>query len=237
VPVIADYTVTTLENAVTGANIQDKHYKNTAYGRDWTAFLTADLRVVKAGDLCPRCGAPLYEKKGNELGHIFKLGNKYTKAMNARYLDEAGASRTPLMGCYGIGLDRTVAAVIEECHDEAGIIWPASLAPFHVVVVPIQYKGAVKDAADALCRALEREGVETLLDERAERPGVRFADADLIGIPYRVVIGDKNLALTPPQLEIKKRGEKDARLIGVEEAAAYLCGQIHADLAALDGGA
>ena len=234
VPVIADYTAAALESAVVGANAPDKHYKNAAYGRDWSAALTADLRVVKAGDLCPRCGAPLYEKKGNELGHIFKLGDKYTKAMNVRYLDEGGVSRIPLMGCYGIGLDRTIAAVIEEHHDEAGIIWPATLAPFQVVIVPIQYKGAVKEAADALCAELERQGVETLLDERAERPGVRFADADLIGIPYRVVIGDKNLALSPPQLEIKKRAEKEPRLCAVDEAAAALCEKIRADRAEAD---
>ncbi|MDR2467437.1 MAG: proline--tRNA ligase [Spirochaetaceae bacterium] len=234
-PVIADETVTALNAAITGANAQDKHYRNVAYGRDFSAHIVADLRVVKAGDRCCQCGAELYEKKGNELGHIFKLGTKYTAAMNVRYLDEAGTAQTPLMGCYGIGLDRTIAAVIEEHHDEAGIIWPATLAPFHVVIIPIQYKGAVQAQADELYRELERRGIEVLLDDRAERPGVRFNDADLIGIPYRVVIGDKNLALDAPMLEIKKRSEDSARLIGVGEAAEYLESGIRADSAALNG--
>ncbi len=228
-PVIADESVAALSDAVTGALAKDKHYTHVAYGRDFQPWLTADLRVVKAGDRCPLCGGELYEKKGNELGHIFKLGYKYTKAMGVSYLDEQGRSQVPTMGCYGIGIDRALASVIEEHHDEDGILWPMSVAPFHVVIVPIKYDGAVKTAADELRAALEKLGVEVLLDDREERPGVKFKDADLIGIPLRVVIGDKNL----PNVEIKRRGEKAVRLVEVETAATDLAAVVRAESTAL----
>jgi prolyl-tRNA synthetase len=233
-PIIADSGVTGIESAVTGANIAGKHLRGVCFGRDFTPFMCADVRTVKSGDLCPECGGLFYEKKGNELGHIFKLGKKYTSAMRVSYLDESGAARVPLMGCYGIGLDRTIAAVIEEHHDEAGIIWPVTLAPFSVVIIPIQYKGPVKEAADSLYAALTLRKIDALLDERAERPGVRFNDADLTGIPYRVVIGDKNLALDVPKVEIKKRGEKDARLLELQAALEYLLENLKLDFAALE---
>jgi prolyl-tRNA synthetase len=232
VPVIADETAPSMPDAVTGALAEDLHYKHVAFGRDWKPFITADVRVVKAGDLCPQCGKPLYEKKGNELGHIFKLGYKYTKTMNVHYLDEAGQSHTPTMGCYGIGLDRTLASIIEEHHDDDGIIWPMSVAPYHVVIVPIKYEGAVKAAADALEKELETEGAEVLVDNRDERPGVKFKDADLIGIPFRVVIGDKNLALAAPSVEIKRRGEKEARLVPVDAAADEIIGAVFDEIEA-----
>ncbi|MDR3301046.1 MAG: proline--tRNA ligase [Spirochaetaceae bacterium] len=226
VPIIADETATAMQGAVTGALERDMHYKNVCAGRDWTAQLVCDVRTVKAGDGCPSCGAALDEKKGNELGHIFKLGRKYTSAMQVSYLDEAGKSQTPTMGCYGIGLDRTLASVIEEHHDEAGIIWPIALAPFHVVIVPVKYDGAVKTAADTLASDLQKRNVEVLLDDRPERAGVKFNDADLIGIPYRVVVGDKNLAQTPPKFEIKRRGADQAELVECGAAAEYLAGKI-----------
>ncbi|GAB6391916.1 MAG: proline--tRNA ligase [Treponematales bacterium] len=233
VPVVADLSVTAMTDAVTGANEKDKHYRHAAFGRDFTPTLTADVRTVKAGDRCPLCGGELYEKKGNELGHIFKLGRKYTQAMGVTYLDEAGESRVPLMGCYGIGIDRTLASVIEEHHDEDGIIWPASVAPYHVVIVPIRYDGAVKAAACGLEAALEAAGVETLVDDRDERPGVKFKDADLTGVPWRVVIGDKNLALDPPQVEVRRRGEKAARLLPLPAAASELTAAVRQALAEL----
>jgi prolyl-tRNA synthetase len=229
--VIADFTVTAINDGVTGALAKDLHYKHVAYGRDFQAWMTADLRTVKAGDRCSHCGGELYEKKGNELGHIFKLGFKYTKSMNVSYLDEKGVRQIPLSGSYGIGLDRTLASIIEEHHDDAGIIWPLTVAPYHVIIVPIKYDGAVKAAADRLAEDLERQGVEVLLDDREERPGVKFNDADLIGIPYRVVIGDKNLVGESPKVELKRRSEKESSLVELGKAAGELRGEIIAELA------
>ncbi|MDR2078664.1 MAG: proline--tRNA ligase, partial [Treponema sp.] len=234
VPVIADETVTAMTDAVAGALAKDLHYTHAAYGRDFNPWLVTDIRTVVAGDRCPVCGGDLYEKKGNELGHIFKLGNKYTKSMRVSYLDENGKSHTPIMGCYGIGLDRTLASAIEEHHDDQGIIWPITIAPFHVIIVPIKYDGAVKAAADSIAAALEKKGVEVLLDDRNERPGVKFNDADLTGIPYRLVVGDKNLAGDSPKVEVKRRGEKDSRLAELSTAAEELAASVYADLAELN---
>jgi prolyl-tRNA synthetase len=229
-PVIADFTVTAMNDAVTGALEKDVHYRHTAYGRDFTPWLAADIRTVKAGDRCPLCGGELYEKKGNELGHIFKLGSKYTKSMNVTYLDEEGKSHIPTMGCYGIGLDRTLASVIEEHYDGDGILWPVTVAPYHVIIIPIKYEGKAKEAADRLASDLERAGIEVLLDDRDERPGVKFKDADLIGIPWRVVAGDKNL----PRLEIKRRGGKETRLIDLDRAVEDLAEKIRTELAEMN---
>jgi prolyl-tRNA synthetase len=229
-PVVADETVTALTDAVTGALAKDLHYAHVAYGRDIAPWLVADVRTVKAGDLCPVCGAEVYEKKGNELGHIFKLGYKYTKSMNVSFLDEQGKAQVPTMGCYGIGVDRTLASIIEERHDDDGIVWPMSVAPFHVSIVPIKYEGAMKEAADKLAAELESLGIEVLLDDRNERPGVKFKDSDLIGVPLRVVVGDKNL----PKVEVKVRSEKDARLVDASAAAAELAAIVRKELAELN---
>jgi len=231
---IADFTVTAINDGVTGALAKDLHYKHVAYGRDFQAWMTADVRTVKAGDRCSLCGGELYEKKGNELGHIFKLGYKYTKSMNVGYLDEKGVRQIPLSGSYGIGLDRTLASIIEEHHDDAGIIWPLTVAPYHVIIVPIKYDGAVKAAADKLAEDLERHNIEVLLDDRDERPGVKFNDADLIGIPYRVVIGDKNLAGENPKVELKRRSERESRLVELGKVAGELREEIQAELAKLN---
>ncbi|MDR2363187.1 MAG: proline--tRNA ligase [Spirochaetaceae bacterium] len=234
IPVIADPSVTALNDVVTGALAKDLHYTHVAYGRDFVPWLVTDIRTVKAGDRCPLCGGELYEKKGNELGHIFKLGYKYTRSMGVSYLDEAGKTRIPAMGCYGIGLDRTLASVIEEHHDEAGIIWPMTVAPYQVILIPIKYEGAVKIAADGLVSALEDRGVEVLLDDRNERPGVKFNDADLMGIPYRVVLGDKNLNLSPPMAEVKHRRDKENRLVELTRAAEELTGLVYGELGELN---
>ncbi|MDR0495888.1 MAG: proline--tRNA ligase [Treponema sp.] len=231
-PLIVDSTVTAMNDAVTGALAKDLHYRHTVYGRDFSGWLVGDLRTVKAGDLCPLCGGELYEKKGNELGHIFKLGFKYTRSMNVSYLDENGKAQIPTMGCYGIGLDRALASVIEEHHDEAGIVWPASVAPYHVIIVPIKYDGGIKAACDRLGAELEQAGVEVLLDDRDERPGVKFNDADLTGIPWRVVVGDKGLAQR--QVEIKRRGEDENRMVELDKAAKELALKIREEIAALD---
>ena len=229
-PVVADETVSAMSDAVTGALAKDLHYAHVAYGRDFKSWLTADVRVVKAGDRCSVCGEELYEKKGNELGHIFKLGYKYTKSMNVSFLDEQGKAQIPTMGCYGIGVDRTLASIIEERHDDDGIVWPMSVAPFHVAIVPIKYEGAMKEAADKLHAELEALGIEVLLDDRNERPGVKFKDADLIGFPLRVVVGDKNL----PKVEVKARVEKESRLVDASAAAAELAAIVRKELAGLN---
>jgi len=234
-PVIADLSVTAMTDAVTGALAKDLHYMHVAYGRDFTPWMTGDLRTVKADDACAICGGELYEKKGNELGHIFKLGYKYTSSMNANYLDENGKTQTPTMGSYGIGIDRALASVIEEHHDDAGIVWPVSIAPYHVVIVPIKYDGPVKAAADALYADLEKAGIEVLLDDRNERPGVKFNDADLIGVPWRVLVGDKGLAHSPPAVEVKRRSEKENRMVELDAAAKELEHKIREELALLDG--
>jgi prolyl-tRNA synthetase len=233
-PVIADFSVTAINDGVSGALAKDLHYKHVAYGRDFQAAMTVDLRTVKAGDLCPLCGAQLYEKKGNELGHIFKLGFKYSKSMNVTYLDENGKSHIPGMGCYGIGLDRTLASVIEEHHDDDGIVWPITVAPYQVTIVPIKYEGAMKSAADKLSQELEQLGIEVLLDDRDERPGVKFKDADLTGIPWRLVIGDKNLAGDTPKVEVKRRSEKENRLVELSKAAGELAEKIRTELAQMN---
>jgi len=215
-PVIADLSVMAMHDSVTGALKTDLHFEHVEPGRDFTPFMVADVRTVVAGDKCPTCGAEFYSKKGNELGHIFKLGYKYTKSMNMLYLDENGKQQMPTMGCYGIGVDRTLASIIEEHNDDDGIVWPMSVAPFHVAIVPIKYEGAMMEAADKLYGELAAAGIEVLLDDRSERPGVKFKDMDLIGIPVRIVIGDKNL----PNVEVKLRAEKDAVLLPLAEAGA-----------------
>jgi prolyl-tRNA synthetase len=226
-PVVADLSVMSMHDSVTGALKQDLHFEHVEPGRDFTPYIVADVRTVKAGDKCANCGAEYYSKKGNELGHIFKLGYKYTKSMNMLYLDENGKQQMPTMGCYGIGVDRTLASIIEEHNDADGIVWPMSVAPFHVAIVPIKYEGAMKEAADKLQAELEVAGVDVLLDDREERPGVKFKDMDLIGIPVRIVVGDKNL----PNVEVKLRAEKDATLVPLAEAGVKVAGIVKAALA------
>ena len=214
-PVIADKTVMTMHDAVTGGLKKDVHFIHVEPGRDFTPFMTADVRIVKPGDICPECGGTFYSKKGNELGHIFKLGEKYTKSMNVTYLDVNGKLTTPIMGCYGIGVDRTLASIIEAHHDDNGIKWTMSTAPFQVAVVPVMYKEKMKEVADKIYEELLASGVDVLLDDRDERPGVKFKDADLIGYPIRIVVGDKNL----PNVELKVRSAENPDLVPAEEAA------------------
>ena len=216
VPIIADNSVLDMHDFLVGANKADTHFVHVEYGRDFSAWKTADLRTAKAGDICPVCGKPFYTTKGNELGHIFKLGKKYTESMNVTYLDKNGKSAVPTMGCYGIGVDRVLASIIESFHDDRGIIWPMSTAPYQVAIVPIKYSGAMKEAADKIYDELLKAGVEVLLDDRDERPGVKFNDMDLIGFPVRITVGDKNL----PNVEIKMRSSEQAELVPLENAAA-----------------
>lgn len=216
IPILADESTLTMHDCIGGAGKNGFHVKHIEPERDYKPFMVADVRTCKAGDKCPDCGGTFYVKKGNELGHIFKLGNKYTKSMNVTYLDQNAKPVVPLMGCYGIGVDRTLASVIEANNDENGIVWPMTVAPFHVVIVPVRYDGEMKEVADKLYEELESKGIEVLLDDRNERPGVKFKDFDLIGIPVRIVVGEKNL----PNVEIKLRKESESHLVPKESAAA-----------------
>lgn len=229
-PVIADNSVMTMHDCVTGGLKKDVHFIHVEPNRDFTPMITADVRVVKPGDICPECGGTFYSKKGNELGHIFKLGDKYTKSMNVTYLDENGKSVTPIMGCYGIGVDRTLASIIEAHHDENGIIWTMSTAPYQVAIVPVMYKEKMKEVADSLYEELKALGVDVLLDDRDERPGVKFKDADLIGYPIRIVVGDKNL----PNVEVKLRSADKADLIPATDAAKAVAKIVADELAKLN---
>ncbi len=230
VPIIIDESVLNMHDAVTGGLARDVHLVHVEPTRDFAAFLQTDVRTVKAGDICPNCADAFYTKKGNELGHIFKLGTKYTNSMNVLYLDENGKQQTPTMGCYGIGVDRTLASIIEGNHDEDGIIWPMSIAPYQVMIIPIKYDGQMKEVADTLYENLHKAGVEVLLDDRAERPGVKFKDSDLLGIPVRIVVGDKNL----PNVEVKQRNQADASLVAKDEAALFVADIVKNALANLD---
>ena len=236
VPVIADESVMHMHNAITGGLAKDVHFANVEPGRDFTPYLSADVRVVVAGDKCACCAekgveSVYYSKKGNELGHIFKLGYKYTKSMNVTFLDENGKQQVPTMGCYGIGVDRALASIIEEHHDENGITWPMSVAPYHVAIVPVKYDGEMKAKADEIYEALSKKGIEVLLDDRNERPGVKFKDMDLIGIPLRIVVGEKNL----PNVEFKARTSSEAELLSVEAAIEKVVETVNAELAKLNG--
>ncbi|BCS53918.1 proline--tRNA ligase [Geobacter sp. SVR] len=209
VPVLADLAVQSLANTVIGANEKDMHYINANPGRDFAPDRYIDLRNVQSGDACPRCeNGKLEMWRGIEVGHVFKLGTKYSQALNATYLDADGKEQTIFMGCYGIGIGRTVAAAIEQNHDENGIIFPLPIAPFHCSVVAVNAKDAgVMAAAEEIYFKLEKLGIEVLFDDRDERPGVKFKDNDLIGIPLRLVVGSKGLAEGKIELKVRKTGE------------------------------
>jgi prolyl-tRNA synthetase len=201
ITVIADESAARLSDFVCGANVNGKHLMNVNWARDLPEPIVADIRNAVIGDPCPnsqekKCQGTLTLTRGIEVGHIFQLGTRYSEAMQASVLNEAGNSVLMPMGCYGIGVSRVVAAAIEQNHDNNGIIWPAAIAPFHIALVPIGYRKSdkVREAVDQLYSELVQAGFEVLLDDRDERPGVIFADMDLIGIPHRVVIGDKGLA-------------------------------------------
>lgn len=192
IPLYVDREVALMKNFVVGANETDMHYKNVNIGKDFDAPIVADIRVVEEGDVCPKCGKPIKTAQGIEVGHIFKLGTKYSDALGLKYLDETGKSRTVIMGCYGIGVTRCIAAVIEQNYDENGIIWPVSCAPFEAIVVPANYKNEEQaEQAEKIYNQLKDAGIDVLLDDRSERAGVKFKDADLIGIPVRIVVGKK----------------------------------------------
>ena len=214
--IVADLSVHGMRGAVTGANEANAHFINIDQERDFTPSVFADLRLAVAGDPCPRCDAgKLQTHRGIEVGQVFYLGTKYSEKMGATYLDAEGREQPIEMGCYGIGISRMVAAAIEQNHDANGIIWPLSIAPFQVLVLPINYKEErLRDAAEKLYQDLQRAGVEVMLDDRDERAGVKFKDADLIGIPLRVTIGAKGLDKGCIELRTRRDGKTDEVPLG-----------------------
>ncbi len=220
VRIVADHSVSTIVNGVTGANEEDYHYINVNPGRDFAVDTWGDIRFALEGDPCPRCDGRLSLSRGIEVGHIFKLGTKYSEAMRATFLDEKGMERPMVMGCYGIGVGRTVAAAIEQNHDEKGIIWPLPLAPYHVYILPVNVKDAsMREVSEMIYRGLTDSGVEVLYDDRDERAGVKFNDADLIGIPWRVTVGSR---VKEGKVEIKARDRNEAEIVDIEEAVGRL---------------
>ncbi len=221
VRIIADYEVRGMKNIIAGANREDFHVTGLNSGRDFALSEFADLRVITPEDHCPRCGKPIVFSRGIEVGHVFKLGVKYSEAMKAYFLDEHGKERPILMGCYGIGIGRTLAAAIEQNHDEKGIVFPIPLAPFEVAVLALQmHEPSVAETAEQLYLALSDQGLEVLLDDRDERAGVKFNDADLLGIPVRVTVGLKGVG--QGCVEIKLRGETQTETVPVDKAAAFI---------------
>ncbi len=216
VRIVADYSVRTVLSGVAGANEADAHIINVDPARDLRAEFM-DIRNAVSGDTCPRCGGTFEIRRGIEVGHIFKLGTKYSKAMGATFLDEAGKEQPIIMGCYGIGIGRTAAASVEQNHDESGIIWPLPLSPFDCEVLPVNVKEPeTMKAAEALYEALKKTGLDAFIDDRDERAGVKFKDADLIGVPVRVTLGEKNLK--QGLVEIKERRGGAQRLVPVDDA-------------------
>ena len=225
VKVIADDSVTSGANFVAGGNKPDTHLKNVNYPRDFTADIVADIASVRAGDKCLKCGGTLASTHGIEVGHIFKLGTTYSKKFDASFLDEKGESHSIIMGCYGMGLSRLMAAAVEQNHDDKGIIWPAAIAPYHVYLCPLYREGSkVAEVAEKLYQDLTAAGIEVLFDDRQESPGVKFNDADLLGIPYRVTVSPRTLEKNG--VEFKKRTEKASEIVPLAEIIGKLKSEV-----------
>ena len=206
--VVVDATVMEMYNACAGANEKDMHYINVNPKRDFKDVIVADIRMIKEGDACPHCGAPVKMTRGIEAGQVFTLGTKYSQSLHATFLDENGKEKPLVMGCYGIGVSRTMAAAIEQNNDENGIIWPRAIAPFEVVVVPINGKNEEQlKIAEEIYNDLKAKGVDALLDDRKDRAGVKFKDADLIGYPLRITVGPKSVEEDSVELKVRRNGE------------------------------
>ena len=211
---LVDEEVTMMYNFIVGANETGFHLENVNYGRDFEGKV-GDFRNVTAGEKCPECGGEVTISRGTEVGHIFKLGTKYSKAMKANFIDENGKEQPFLMGCYGIGVTRTLASIIEQHNDENGIIWPLAVAPYHVSVVPVNIKDAEQmKIAEEIYNKLQEMGVEVLLDDRNERAGVKFKDSEIMGIPMRITVGKK---INEGEVEFKLRAGGDNEVIKIEE--------------------
>mgnify|MGYP000387419282 FL=1 len=206
--VVVDATVMKMHNVCCGANKEGYHFINVNPGRDFIPTYVADIRLIQEGDPCPHCGGEVSKACGIEVGQVFKLFTKYSSALKATYLDENGKEQPMVMGCYGVGVSRTMAAAIEQNYDDNGIIWPIEIAPYHVLVVPVNTKDEASAAkAEEIYMQLKKVGLETVIDDRNERPGVKFKDADLIGYPLRVVVGPKTLTEGKLEVKIRKTGE------------------------------
>ncbi len=223
--VIADPSVVDAGGLVAGANRVGMHARNVTYGRDWKAATVADIAMAQPGDACSECDDALAMQRGIELGHIFKLGTRYTDPMEATFLDADGERRTPIMGCYGIGIERLMAAVVQANHDELGIVWPRAVAPFDVHIVPLGSSDDVAEAVSQIESQLADAGLQVLSDDRNERAGVKFNDADLLGAPLRITVGSRGL--TEGQVELKLRRDAEPTSVPVESA-------VEAALTALD---
>ncbi|MBR6015167.1 MAG: proline--tRNA ligase [Firmicutes bacterium] len=225
--VVVDSELVGMKNMCAGANKTDYHVKNVNYERDYKGDIVADLKLLRAGDPCPVCGQPVKEARGIEVGQVFKLGTKYSEAMGAYYKDENQQDKLIVMGCYGIGVTRTMAAVVEQHHDENGIIWPMSVAPYHVMITLVSNTDEEQvSVANDIYEKLEAAGVEVLLDDREERPGVKFKDADLLGIPIRITVGR---GVANGVVEYKLRREADKVEKSYEQAIADAIALVNAE--------
>jgi prolyl-tRNA synthetase len=231
--VIADHALNGRANMTTGANEDDHHLRGVSVARDIKVTEWADLRTVSEGEGCPKCGTPLRLGKALEVGHIFKLGTKYSASMGASVLNAEGKETPIIMGCYGIGVERILAAAIELHHDEAGIVFPITVAPFQLVLAPLNVKDAlVKETAEKLYGELQGAGVEVLYDDRDERAGVKLNDADLIGIPYQIRIGPKKLK--EGKVELYDRATKQSEDVDAAEAAQIAAARVREALRQLN---
>ena len=225
--IVVDSELVGLKNLAAGACKADHHIKNVNYGRDYKGDIVCDLKTLKVGDACPVCGAPVKHARGIEVGQVFKLGTKYSSAMNATYKDENQKDQQIVMGCYGIGVTRTLSAVVEQHHDEDGIIWPVSVAPYHAIICLVNIKDEEQTAAaERIYAELQKAGVEVLLDDRNERPGVKFKDADLLGIPVRITVG-KRAPEGVVEYKLRRESEKSEKTI--EEAIADCIALVNAE--------
>jgi len=217
IQIIADHAIKGMVNFVVGGNEKDIHLINVNLSRDFSPAQFADIRKVKEGDGCVRCeNGRLVIVRGIEVGHTFKLGTRYSEAMGATYLDESGRPQHIIMGCYGIGVGRTMAAAIEQNHDKDGIKWPPAIAPFKVIILPLNMDSErTLSTAEVIYKGLEDDDIEVVMDDRGERPGVKFKDADLLGIPYQIVIGDKGL--NRGIIEIKNRTTREVSEVEVDK--------------------
>lgn len=227
--IVVDRSIEGTSNLVVGANEAGFHYINFNYGRDLKDAIVADIATVREGDPCPVTGEPLQMKRGIEVGNIFQLGTKYSAPMKCEYLDKEGKSHPMIMGCYGIGIGRTMAALVEDSHDDYGPIWPMSVAPYHVEICAITPdKENVMEVSEKLYQELQKLGVEVLFDDRGEKAGSMFSDADLLGIPLRAVISPKTIA--NGSMEFKIRGFRDSELVPLDKAAEFLAAKVKAEL-------
>jgi prolyl-tRNA synthetase len=224
---VADHAIKGMKNFVTGGNRKDAHLKNVNLGRDFEIDAFADLRMISRHDSCPKCGEQIQFGRGIEVGHVFKLGTKYSEALKAVFLDARGNEKPIFMGCYGIGVGRTLAAAIEQNYDKEGPIFPIPISPFEVTILPLQmHEPAVLETAERIYAELMAYGVDVLFDERDERPGIKFNDADLVGIPLQVIVGLRGIQTD--EIEIKFRADSKRINVPIANATAIILEKVKA---------